>query len=412
MESQDLEIKWLQLELYLAQLKIASNTVMTSKTDESVKSGNRSSEKSLGDQRAPQRITNPQEWPHIFAPGEPKLFNELSMAEFSAGYTVIIQRCTDVSCQAAPISHFHDLMVLASTYMWSAVHVYHYKVLRSIEISLASWGDSFDSLKQSFFLPTTLLTDSTSKTHGRPSPRQPSNSCSGHSISRSEICDAWSWYDDCKTHECLLHHVCIVCKRNHQAKTCPKQRYPIPQPRQDPIPQDWLRASSTLTLVPPPSSSACQPTHANRLSSQPPPGLPLSPCSTTSPCFKGIVDSSVPVLPIRPNLTRHQISLPTKLQHSPVPNAFTLRLPVPSGLQVHQWRARLQDYHDTDLCHFLEYGWPVGYMAATLPTSTFKNHGSALADKECSLGTTCGPFSANPLCTELTISPLQIAHSR
>ena len=144
MESQDLEIKRLQLELQLAQLKIASNTVKTSKTDESVKSGDRSSEKSLGDQHAPQRITNPQEWPHIFAPGEPKLFNELSMAEFSAGYTVIIQRCTDVSHRAALISHFHDLMVLASTYRWSAVRVYHYKVLRSIEMSHASWRDSID----------------------------------------------------------------------------------------------------------------------------------------------------------------------------------------------------------------------------------------------------------------------------
>lgn len=88
---------------------------------------------------------------------------------------------------------------------------------------------------------------------------------------------------------------------------------------------------------------------------------------------------------------------------------------------MHEWRARLQDYHDTDLCNFLDYGWPVGYMAATLPTSTFKNHGSALAqpdliqsylDKECGLGATCGPFSANPLSTDLTISPLQIAHSR
>ena len=108
-------------------------------------------------------------------------------------------------------------------------------------------------------------------------------------------------------------------------------------------------------------------------------------------------------------------------QHSPRPNAFTLRLPVPSGLQVHEWRARLQDYYDTDLYNFVEFGWPVSYTAATLPTSTFKNHGSALAepdliqsylDKECSLGATCSPFSANPLCTELTISPLYIAHSR
>ena len=56
---------------------------------------------------------------------------------------------------------------------------YRYKVLRSIEMGLASWGDSFDSLKQPFFLPTALLTDSTNKPHVRPPPRQPSSSPSG-----------------------------------------------------------------------------------------------------------------------------------------------------------------------------------------------------------------------------------------
>ena len=147
-ETQDLEIKRLQLELQLAQLKLASNSVNAIKPDESAKTGDRSSEKSLGDQHAPQRITNPQEWPHIFTPGEPKLFNELTMAEFSAGYTVIIQRCTDVSRRAAFLLQFHDLMVLASIYTWSVVRAYHYKVLRSIEMGLVSWGDSFDSLKQ------------------------------------------------------------------------------------------------------------------------------------------------------------------------------------------------------------------------------------------------------------------------
>ena len=44
-----------------------------------------------------------------------ELFNELSMAEFSPGYTIIIQCCTDVSRRAALISHFHNLMVLEST---------------------------------------------------------------------------------------------------------------------------------------------------------------------------------------------------------------------------------------------------------------------------------------------------------
>ena len=149
METQELEIKRLQLEMQLAQLKLANHTEKIRKPDKSMNTG----DKSLGDQRAPQRITNPQEWPHIFAPGEPKLFNELSMAEFSAGYAIIIQRCTDVSLRAALIPHFHDLMVLASTYIWSAVRAYHYKVLRSIELGLVSWGILSTRLSSLFSCP-------------------------------------------------------------------------------------------------------------------------------------------------------------------------------------------------------------------------------------------------------------------
>ena len=73
------------------------------------------------------------------------------------------------------------------------------------------------------------------------------------------------------------------------------------------------------------------------------------------------------------------------------------------------------------MCDFLEFGWPIGYTKPTPPQSSHKNHGSALAqpavidaflEKECSLGATCGPFSANPLLPPLITSPLQIASSR
>lgn len=112
------------------------------------------------------------------------------------------------------------------------------------------------------------------------------------------------------------------------------------------------------------------------------------------------------------------ISLHSKLQQASGPNAFSLRLPVPSGLKVAEWRARLPGYHDTKLCDFLEFGWPIGYVAPSLPTSTCRNHGSALAqpdviksylDTECALGATCGPFTVNPMNRNLTVSPLQIA---
>ena len=97
------------------------------------------------------------------------------------------------------------------------------------------------------------------------------------------------------------------------------------------------------------------------------------------------------------------------------PNAFSLRLPVPSGLKVAKWRPRLHGYHDTKLCDFLEFGWPIAYVAPSPPTSTYRNHESqpdiikSYLDKECALDATCGPFTVNPLNRNLTVSPLQIA---
>ena len=94
---------------------------------------------------------------------------------------------------------------------------------------------------------------------------------------------------------------------------------------------------------------------------------------------------------------------------------------MPSGLIIPEWRKRLISYHDHDLCDFLEFGWPIGYDKSTPPQSSPKNHGSARAqptiidaflEKECSLGATCGPFTANPLSVPLITSPLQIARSR
>ena len=71
--------------------------------------------------KAPQKIVNPQQWPHIFAPGEPKLYVDLSLAEFCAGYLVIITQLADKPLRDPIIAHFHELMIVASTYQWSAV---------------------------------------------------------------------------------------------------------------------------------------------------------------------------------------------------------------------------------------------------------------------------------------------------
>ena len=100
---------------------------------------------------------------------------------------------------------------------------------------------------------------------------------------------------------------------------------------------------------------------------------------------------------------------------------MSLRLPVPSSLNIPEWRSRLSGYHDSSLYDILEYGWPIGYTSLATPASTHTNHGSAAAapevvqaylDKEQNLGSLCGSFHANPLTKDLVISPMQIVYSR
>ena len=185
----------------------------------------------MGDVKAPQKTRFPQPWPHIFAPGEPKLYSDLTLAEFYAGYIAILQQ--HPNDQEALLIHFHDLVILASTYKWSAVHSFHYKVLRSIELDLLKWGDSFEPFKQTFFIPTALLPAPVpSPTTGK-QPAKPPVSLS--SIHRGDICDVWSWHEDCTNTACSKLHICVVCKHlDHRAVNCPKQKSPVPKRRTDP----------------------------------------------------------------------------------------------------------------------------------------------------------------------------------
>ena len=112
-------------------------------------------------------------------------------------------------------------MVLACSYKWSAVRAYHYKILRSIELGLVKWGDSFQSLKQPFFISSALLPKDTPGEAKQPTkpPATP--------IALSDICDAWSWHDDRNSTLCSKLHVCIVCKRSdHRARDYPKTQVP------------------------------------------------------------------------------------------------------------------------------------------------------------------------------------------
>ena len=97
------------------------------------------------------------------------------------------------------------------------------------------------------------------------------------------------------------------------------------------------------------------------------------------------------------------------------PNYLVARVPVPSTLHISTWRELLQDYEESVVSDFLEFGWPVGFMPTTLPVFDLPTHRGALLfaeqvtaylTKETSLGRVAGPIDAVPLTDGFVVTPL------
>ena len=110
-----------------------------------------------------------------------------------------------------------------------------------------------------------------------------------------------------------------------------------------------------------------------------------------------------------------------RVQTTNLPNYLSARVEVPSQLNCDAWDLLLQDYHDVEICQFLRYGWPSSYTAPCQPTSSQKNHPSALAyvaeverfiKKELSKGALLGPFDTPPFYPWTQNSPLMTAEKK
>ena len=98
------------------------------------------------------RVVNPQLWPHshlsLSYVSKDKTYDELTLAEFAAGYAAILQRPTLPPQELrARIVHLSSLMYLATQFTWSSVRDLHAAVLFEIECGRADWGDSFTHLE-------------------------------------------------------------------------------------------------------------------------------------------------------------------------------------------------------------------------------------------------------------------------
>ncbi|XP_019634599.1 PREDICTED: uncharacterized protein LOC109477693 [Branchiostoma belcheri] len=105
-----------------------------------------------------------------------------------------------------------------------------------------------------------------------------------------------------------------------------------------------------------------------------------------------------------------------RVRQSGVPNFKSERIPVPTKLHVSAWRGLLDGFHDTVLCDFLEFGFPVNYESSAQPRVPRTNHPSALQysshvdrfiSTELSHGATIGPLSPATFSPGLVCNPLQ-----
>ena len=96
-------------------------------------------------------------------------------------------------------------------------------------------------------------------------------------------------------------------------------------------------------------------------------------------------------------------------------------VPVPSTLNISTWHQRLQDYEDSVVCDFLEFGWPVGFMPTTLPVFDLRTHRGVILfseqvttylTKEISLGRVAGSFDTVPFTDGFVVSPLNTVPKR
>lgn len=97
------------------------------------------------------------------------------------------------------------------------------------------------------------------------------------------------------------------------------------------------------------------------------------------------------------------------------PNFLGAKVTLESDLNLDKWDQELESYHDRQVCHFLRFGWPVGYEADSPPVAVEENHQSGqqhlqhvrdFIQTELDLGALVGPFSKPPFQPWTRISPI------
>ena len=146
-----------QTDRQLARLGVLSDSGSTSDEDDAPRPqrrerNKRGKQKSGKSAKLTSSVVHRQLWPHsqlsLSYVSKSIPYDELSMAEFAAGYSTILSLPSiGASEKAARIEHFTSLMYLATSYPWPSVRSLHAAVLFEVECGRLAWGDSFYHLE-------------------------------------------------------------------------------------------------------------------------------------------------------------------------------------------------------------------------------------------------------------------------
>ena len=166
-------------------------------------------------------VPYPQRWPHTYLSqqyvGKEKKYEDLSIAEFGAGYCTILERTEVASERLARTALLKELMYFSTVYRWSSVLDYHAACLLEIERGHSKWGDGFHHL-----VHTTLVPMGRSEKRGdrRNDLKQKKDKPKGVSTGLIRFCSAWQ-KGECtqsgdhdgtiKGQSFLLRHICANC---------------------------------------------------------------------------------------------------------------------------------------------------------------------------------------------------------
>ena len=114
------------------------------------------------------RVLAPQHWPHSFLSlayiSKEWPYDELTLAEFAAGYASILQlNSLPPHERSGSLDHLVVLMYLVTQFPWLVVREFHAAVLFEIECSRSRWGDSFAHLESRLLRSTTKSSISSSR---------------------------------------------------------------------------------------------------------------------------------------------------------------------------------------------------------------------------------------------------------